>query len=182
MISINLLVFSSGPIPPLTFHIMMRVYPLFAKIWLPLLCSVIFLLEFSHRTGTFLPMKVQYSWRNNKIPFAAGPTTPNEGLSLARQISAAELMSRPLARDLSSFPRIIHQSWKSLELPAKFKTWSDLCRAKHSEWEWVLWTDTDNLELVRKHFSWLEETYRDLPGEIYRADLMRNLYMYTFGG
>ena len=113
-----------------------------------------------------------------------GLTTPrgDSSLGIARQISAAELMSRPLATDLGSFPRIFHQSWKSLELPAKFKTWSDSCRAKHPDWEWVLWTDADNLELVRKHFSWLEKTYHDLPGEIYRADLVRNLYMYTFGG
>lgn len=183
LLPVDLVISSSRPISLcLSISKMMRVYPLLAKICLPLLlCSIVFFLTFSHRTGTFLTRNVLSSWRENKIPAAAGPNN-GSSLGLARQISAAELMSRPLARDLGSFPRILHQSWKSLELPAKFKTWSDSCRAKHSDWEWVLWTDADNLELVRKHFNWLEKSYHDLPGEIYRADLVRNLYMYTFGG
>jgi mannosyltransferase OCH1-like enzyme len=46
----------------------------------------------------------------------------------------------------------------------------------------VLWTDDDNLKLVRKYFPWLEDTYKALPGDIYRVDLVRNMYMYIFGG
>ncbi|KAL6796466.1 glycosyltransferase family 32 protein [Trichoderma sp. SZMC 28012] len=49
-------------------------------------------------------------------------------------------------------------------------------------WEWVLWTDEDNLQLVKDYFPWLEDTFLSLPGNIYRADLARNLYMYMFGG
>ena len=155
------------------------------KISLPLvLLYFLVFFEFNHRTGAFLARKFLYPWHENKLAVATGLIASSEGhgLGLARQISAAELMSRPLAMHQGSFPRILHQSWKSPELPAKFKAWSDSCRAKHSDWEWVLWTDADNLELVRKHFSWLEKTYHDLPSEIYRADLARNLYMYTFGG
>jgi mannosyltransferase OCH1-like enzyme len=53
---------------------------------------------------------------------------------------------------------------------------------QHQDWEWVLWSDADNLKLVQKYYPWLEESYRALPEEIYRADLVRTLYMYTFGG
>jgi mannosyltransferase OCH1-like enzyme len=91
-------------------------------------------------------------------------------------------MKRPISRDLQAIPKLIHQSWSSTELPAKFERWSSTCRQQHPDWEWVLWTDEDNEELVRTHFPWLLKTYLGLPGVIYRADLVRNLYMYMFGG
>jgi len=50
------------------------------------------------------------------------------------------------------------------------------------EWEYVLWTDEDNLELVKTRFpEWLE-TYQSLPKNIFRVDMVRNFYMYAFGG
>ncbi|OJD10367.1 hypothetical protein AJ78_08594 [Emergomyces pasteurianus Ep9510] len=113
---------------------------------------------------------------------AALSPDPNIDPKLARPLSAAELLCRPLPSDYSSIPKLLHQSWKTNELPAKFEKWSRVCREKHHDWEWVLWTNDDNLNLVRKYFPWLEEAYLELPGEIYRADLSRNLYMYMFGG
>jgi hypothetical protein len=100
----------------------------------------------------------------------------------ARQLLASDLLARPLTNHSGAVPKIFHQSWKTLELPGKFAAWSASCRQMHADWEWVLWTDEDNLWLVQMHFPWLEEAYLDLPGEIYRADLVRNLYMHTFGG
>lgn len=116
-------------------------------------------------------------------PNLAGPSPdPNTDPKLARPLSAAELLCRPLAFDHSSIPKLLHQSWKTTDLPAKFDKWSRVCREKHQDWEWVLWTNEDNLNLVRKYFPWLLEEYLALPGDIYRADFSRNLYMYMFGG
>lgn len=81
-----------------------------------------------------------------------------------------------------SIPKLIHQSWSSNTLPAKFITWSDTWRANHPDWEWVLWTDDDNRALVDKYFPWFKEPYMRLKGEIFRADAARNMYMYAFGG
>ncbi|KAH8887170.1 hypothetical protein GQ53DRAFT_693535 [Thozetella sp. PMI_491] len=89
---------------------------------------------------------------------------------------------RPLAEDITTIPKILHQTWKSDVLPAKFEAWSMSCRLKHPDWEWVLWTNEDNLDLVRLYYPSLMKTYQALPAEIYRADLIRSLYMYTFGG
>ncbi|EQL00477.1 hypothetical protein G6O67_002487 [Ophiocordyceps sinensis] len=106
----------------------------------------------------------------------------NLSLPLAAQTSAAHLLARPPRADSGRIPRIFHQSWKSTKLPSKFQTWSTICRQQHKDWEWVLWTDEDNLRLVQTYFPSLEAAYRDLPGEIYRADLARYLYMYIYGG
>ncbi|KAB5583562.1 glycosyltransferase family 32 protein [Coniochaeta sp. 2T2.1] len=113
---------------------------------------------------------------------ASTPATPKSSAGFAPYLPAAKLMCRPLASDLTSIPKLLHQSWKTTQLPAKFERWSRTCREKHPDWEWVLWTDEDNLELVRRYFPWLVDTYLSLPGDIYRVDLARNLYLYLFGG
>lgn len=91
-------------------------------------------------------------------------------------------MSRSLPRDLRPLPRLIHQSWSTENLPSKFSKWSETCRVKNQDWEYVLWTDDDNQALVEKYFPWFVETYNNLPGVINRADVVRNMYMYVFGG
>lgn len=65
----------------------------------------------------------------------------------------------------AGFPRIIHH-----------------CRSIQPDWEWVLWTDYDNLNLIQESFPDLLAMYTGLRGNIYRADLMRYIYMYLFGG
>ncbi|KAL6407161.1 glycosyltransferase family 32 protein [Ilyonectria robusta] len=114
-------------------------------------------------------------------PPASSSTPAANRPGLAPALSPAELLCRPAANP-AIVPKLFHQSWKTTQLPAKFQRWSDSCREKHPDWEWVLWTDEDNLRLVKEHFPWLLDTYLNLPGSIYRADLARNLYMYQFGG
>lgn len=112
----------------------------------------------------------------------AEPITARRRGRVARPVAASELLSRGALRRRGSIPKIFHQSWKTVKLPAKFEAWSLSCRQKHKDWEWVVWTDEDNLHLVQQYFPWLEETYRGLPSVIYQADLARFLYMYIYGG
>ena len=109
-------------------------------------------------------------------------TGPSSDPTRAPFLSPVELLCRPVTTDISAVPRLLHQTWKSTRLPAKFERWSESCREKHEDWQWMLWTDEDNLELVERYFPWLLDTYRSLPGDIYRVDLVRNMYMYMFGG
>ena len=102
--------------------------------------------------------------------------------TIARRLYPEELMQRPLATDLTQIPKLFHQSWVNRTLPAKFEEWSYSCRKQHPDWEWVLWTDEDNLKLVEKYAPWFLNTYEDLTSEIYRADTARNMYMHVFGG
>ena len=58
-----------------------------------------------------------------------------------------------------------------------------LCyREMHPGWEYRLWTDTENRELVQEHYPWLLQTYDRLPGNIMRADMARIMYLHQFGG
>jgi hypothetical protein len=118
---------------------------------------------------------------------ATGVACPDDKACLpkARYLSPEQLMSRPFPPENppnATIPKLIHQSWSSNELPAKFQQWSDTWRTNHPDWEWVLWTDADNQALVDKYFPWFKEAYGQVKGEIFRADAVRNLYMYAFGG
>ena len=57
-----------------------------------------------------------------------------------------------------------------------------LHRERHPGWEYRLWTDAENRELVREHYPWLLDIYDGLPENIMRADMARILYMHQFGG
>ncbi|KAL2055173.1 hypothetical protein ABVK25_004511, partial [Lepraria finkii] len=107
-------------------------------------------------------------------------TTPTQ----ARYLSASAILTRPLVTSLTTVPKYFHQSWLNTTLPAKFSRWSRTCREQHPDWEWVLWTDADNEELMRRYVPWFMDTYLALPEEkpVYRADSARNVYMHVFGG
>jgi hypothetical protein len=110
------------------------------------------------------------------------PPSPGDSDTQAVALSPAELLCRQIDPRAPGIPKLFHQSWKDNELPVKFQRWSKGCREQHKGWEWVLWTDDDNLKLVQTYFPWLEEAFNGLPGPIYRADFARNLYMYMYGG
>ena len=100
----------------------------------------------------------------------------------AKRISPQELMHRSLPFDRTRAPKLLHQSWKNDTLPAKFQRWSATCQKANPDWEYVLWSDKDNLELITRFAPWFLKTYKDLKSEIYRADAIRNVYMHVFGG
>ena len=135
-----------------------------------------------------------YALRTSKTdaspsPFRPRPSnyTPSFTLhssttSKAPQLSPAELMARPISTSQSQMPKLFHQSWSTTSLPAKFEQWSLSCREMNPDFEWVLWTDEDNRRLVKKYAPQFLAKYDRLKSEIYRADAVRNLYMFVFGG
>eukprot|EP00842_Homolaphlyctis_polyrhiza_P006674 jgi/Hompol1/7007/HPOL_003817-RA len=87
-------------------------------------------------------------------------------------------MSAPYA----PIPHIIHQSWKTKELPVKFKMWQATWLERHIGWEYRLWTDDENMELCETHFPWMLEKFKSFSSNILRADTARYMYMYKYGG
>ena len=114
--------------------------------------------------------------------FSKAPGDKPGESGVARRLYPKDLMRRPLATDLTSMPKLLHQSWVNDTMPAKFEEWSNSCRMANPDWEWILWTDEDNRKLVEKYAPWFMSTYDFLRSEIYRADTARNIYMHVFGG
>ncbi len=80
--------------------------------------------------------------------------------------------------------KIIHQTWKSRDIPHDVyrKEWVDSWKTLHPGWEYVLWTDEDNRALIRQEFPWFLETYDRYPAAIHRADVIRYFILYARGG
>lgn len=82
----------------------------------------------------------------------------------------------------TGIPRMLHQSWKDSNLTGNFSRWAGSWRANHPDWDYRLWTDEDNRQLVVDEFPWLLNIYDRLPAAIMRADTARYLYLYRYGG
>src|SRR3990167_1846041 len=79
-------------------------------------------------------------------------------------------------------PKLIMQTWKTLELPEKWKP-SQLSIKKYmSSWDYKLMTDEDNREFISTHFPDFLETYDTFPHNIQRADAIRYAWLYMNGG
>jgi hypothetical protein len=81
-----------------------------------------------------------------------------------------------------TIPRIIHQTWKSTELPLPFQAFQRRWRELHPGFEYRLWTDRENDAFVQREYPEYYRLYRSFSREIYRADLVRCLYLLRFGG
>jgi mannosyltransferase OCH1-like enzyme len=81
-----------------------------------------------------------------------------------------------------SIPRIIHQTWKSAEVPGRFQAAARSWRDRHPGWEYVLWTDADIDRFVRDHFPQLVTLFQRYPDQIQRVDAFRYLLLQRVGG
>ncbi|KAF8606290.1 hypothetical protein BDV93DRAFT_521119 [Ceratobasidium sp. AG-I] len=107
------------------------------------------------------------------------PHSMNASMLIAEALALRE--GRPVSAAVAS-GKVIHQSWKTRYPPANYHSMMSSWRNVYPDWEYVLWNDDDNLELVKTFYPEWIDAYLALPSNIYRADFSRNLYMYTFGG
>lgn len=78
--------------------------------------------------------------------------------------------------------KIIHQTYKSINLPI---TWKDTPKSwmdNHSTWEYVFWDDEDNRKLVVSNFPEFLPIFDSYLYPIQRADAVRYMILYTYGG
>lgn len=79
-------------------------------------------------------------------------------------------------------PKIIHQTYKTNQLPDDLLKWHQKIVLLHPSWQVKLWTDEDNLALVKQHFPHMLEVYLKLPYPIMQVDMVRYMYMAVYGG
>lgn len=79
-------------------------------------------------------------------------------------------------------PKIIHQTWKTASVPQHLIGYVETWTRHHPEWEYRLWTDEDNLQLVREHYPQYMLLYQHFHSGIQRADLARCLILHHCGG
>ncbi|KAI8609435.1 nucleotide-diphospho-sugar transferase [Chytriomyces sp. MP71] len=87
-----------------------------------------------------------------------------------------------LTSNVRFIPKIIHQSWKTADVPKKHSDWVASWKIMNPGYEYILWTDDDNRNLVATHYPWFLKTYDAFNDPILRADASRLFYMHKYGG
>ncbi len=79
-------------------------------------------------------------------------------------------------------PRVLHQTWKTPDLPPQWQAFRESWLRHHPGWRHVLWTDEDNRCLIAEHHPWFLPTYDAFPRPIQRVDAAKYFILYTLGG
>lgn len=79
-------------------------------------------------------------------------------------------------------PRIIHQTWKTEQIPERFLGYSLSWREKNPDWSYRFWTDRDLLEFVANHYPEYLNVFCGYEQGVQRADAGRYLLLHHFGG
>lgn len=79
-------------------------------------------------------------------------------------------------------PKIIHQTWKTAEIPAQWKYFAEIVQKMNPDWEYKLWTDNDNDKFVKENFPDFYDIFIGFSRNIMRADVIRYLIMHKYGG
>ena len=90
-----------------------------------------------------------------------------------------------VAPDITStvkIPKLIMQTWKNHQIPEHWQESPASIREHMPNWTYVLMTDNDNDAFCAKYFPDFLRTYRKFPHAIQRADAIRCLWLYVYGG
>jgi inositol phosphorylceramide mannosyltransferase catalytic subunit len=79
-------------------------------------------------------------------------------------------------------PKLIHQTAKTADIPEQWRAYQQKVRDLHPDWTYRLWTDDDNLALVKSELPDFVDVFTKLPKNIMRADVIRYVLMYLRGG
>jgi inositol phosphorylceramide mannosyltransferase catalytic subunit len=85
--------------------------------------------------------------------------------------------------DRATIPKIIFQTWKShYDIPANFRYWRRSFLVNNPDFRCFLWDDADNLRFIETRFPWFLARFQSYSREIYRVDVVRLFFLYTYGG
>lgn len=79
-------------------------------------------------------------------------------------------------------PKHIWQTWKTRQVPERWRASPTAIRRYCPDWTYTLMTDSDNDAFVHRHFPQFLSLFRSFDREICRADMVRYLLLYKYGG
>lgn len=79
-------------------------------------------------------------------------------------------------------PKILHQTYKTVEIPEHWKEGRQRCIDLHPDYEYILWTDQMALDFIEEQFPWFLDTFKNYRYPIERADAIRYFVLYHYGG
>lgn len=79
-------------------------------------------------------------------------------------------------------PKIIHQTYKTEEIPEQWRAGQQRCRDLHPDYEYILWTDAMATAFIKEEYPWFLETFENYKYPIQRADAIRYFLLVHYGG
>ena len=79
-------------------------------------------------------------------------------------------------------PKIIHQTWKTIDIPEQWKDAVNSCKIINKYFEYMLWTHETMDIFVKKYYSYFYKIYKSYKYDIQRCDAFRYLVLYKYGG
>ena len=89
---------------------------------------------------------------------------------------------KPLKKYNVKIPKIIFRTCWSHDIPEKWKASSESIKLLMPEWQDILMDDEENRNFVKKHFPDFLTYYDNFPYNIQRADAIRYMFLYIYGG
>jgi len=78
-------------------------------------------------------------------------------------------------------PKIIHQTWKTNDIPDEWTLAVDSCKTINN-YKYVLWTDKTMLIFMKKEYPNYVDLYNNYTYNIQRCDAFRYFVLYKYGG
>ncbi|CCE65503.1 hypothetical protein TPHA_0L01480 [Tetrapisispora phaffii CBS 4417] len=79
-------------------------------------------------------------------------------------------------------PKIIHQTYKTEDIPEHWKEGQSKCKYLHSDYKYMFWTDKNSLEFIEEHYPWFAKSFKAYKFPIERADVIRYFILDYYGG
>ncbi|KAK4055239.1 hypothetical protein OIV83_000520 [Microbotryomycetes sp. JL201] len=120
------------------------------------------------------------------------PLLPDTHLEAGSGGAAADARAPALHRRFSEpsaaptlrpgIPKIIHQTWKTNDVPDRWKSVRQTCIDLHPDYEYMLWSDESSSEFIAKEYPWFLATFDSYTYPIQRADAIRYFVLHHYGG
>jgi len=79
-------------------------------------------------------------------------------------------------------PKIIHQTWKTQEIPEQWQASVKSFKKIHPGYKYILWTHETMDEFVKMEYPTFYNTYTGYKYDIQRCDAFRYMVLYKYGG
>ena len=130
------------------------------------------------RAAIFDPTSYRMLWLG-----LAGRFVEPKSLPVNQTVDRNDTPSELDGAEGDGIPRTVFQTWKTRHsLPFNFAYWRGSFLKYNPMYRHVLWDDSDNRNFIVTRFPWFVGTYDKLPTEIFRADVIRYFFLYSFGG
>ena len=81
-----------------------------------------------------------------------------------------------------SIPKVIHQTWRTTELPPSLAYYHSTVKQHHPDYEIILWDDVACHQFVQQFYPQIYPTYIGYKYNIQRVDAFRYMLLHTYGG